>query len=86
MINVELKKLKKELEKNEGKRIELKISFKGQERTITGTLKEIGFQNISIEINEEETSIIPLAPKPKDQIIDVIKEIKINGEVIFSQE
>lgn len=81
-----LKELKRKLEKNKGKGVELKISFKGEEWTIAGTLKEIGSQSVSIESAKDRISIIPLAPNLEDTIEDIIKEIKVNGEVIFSQE
>lgn len=75
------KKTVEKLEKSIGKEIKVKTLLEGEEKTTAGKLKQIDPDlGIVIELHRNGISILPL------QIPGLIREVKLDGKIIFSQE
>lgn len=75
-------KLERKLEKSIGKEIEIIIFFEGEKKRTAGKLIKIDPDlGIVIEIHENGTSILPL-----QLLQNLIKEVKLDGKIVFSQE
>jgi len=77
-----LKETVEKVKKAVGKKIEIVIFFEGKENRTVGKLIKIDPDlGIVIEIHEKGMSILPL-----QLLQDLIREIKLDGKIIFFQE